>query len=545
MSSSTPTGMANASDIRQHAAPPQRLSRTRAPLGLFASSEHTDISDDLPRKYPKSRNATDADTVSNLGSEDMQIDDGVLHTRGLSSKRQQHMINERRSRLASDDHVATGTVRRQYGRRRRLNSETPKIKAAELTDDPTDIAATTATTTTTNSKRDKTPSSSSRNSSFRPPLRRGDSRTLFAPLCLPHTDVVHAGEISTLSSSNSHHVEGKLNLPTIGSAVSSASSNSGGTPSSSMLARQLIMIASKLATQTGTGGVAASLVAGNNGGNNGGVRPRASMPVINGAHRPPQRTRSQVSRKTKDELTGALTMKSVEIRGGRIVLDDPSSSEASDSDDSYMSDNEHRHHRDEDGNSEDDDNDSRVFNGNSIGLGLRGGTRRSRLDSMASNRSDYTRGCHHRPSINSAIEAMHWEETLRSRWYTRRCLGLRQPFESVHRLVKAEHDSDNSFPLINDLRKILIETRGCTLVADKESVDGEHVDVLLCTDAIIICAATQSTLADACNQEKVPDLRAIEFADELVVRVADDNDNVVYISDDVQSAILNFPAGGA
>ncbi|KAJ2478170.1 hypothetical protein IWW56_003891 [Coemansia sp. RSA 2131] len=58
-----------------------------------------------------------------------------------------------------------------------------------------------------------------------------------------------------------------------------------------------------------------------------GVRPRASMPLINGMHRPPQWTCSHVARKMRDELSGALTMKSVEICGGRIVLDDPSSSE--------------------------------------------------------------------------------------------------------------------------------------------------------------------------------------------------------------------------
>ncbi|KAJ1941691.1 hypothetical protein FBU59_003431 [Linderina macrospora] len=214
------------------------------------------------------------------------------------------------------------------------------------------------------------------------------------------------------------------------------------------------------------------------------VRPRASMPVINGARRVPQRTRSHVARgKKHDELSDALTMKSVEIRGGRIVLDDPSSSES------------------------DGEPPETAF--------------RRRVESVGSTASDYI----------AALGEEEWEEGMRRRWYARRCLGLRQPFDSLHRLAKAEHSSANPFPLLSDLRRVLGETR-CEL-------DGRPVDVLLCSESIVVCAASSPD-----SDEKPQELRAIDFSDELVVRVDDTDETLVHVSDDEQAMVLKFASGG-
>ncbi|KAJ2788495.1 hypothetical protein H4R20_007368, partial [Coemansia guatemalensis] len=154
---------------------------------------------------------------------------------------------KRSGRRQSTDTMRTmRSLDRQYGRRRRLNSE--RLVQA-TTEGGTAVA------------------------------RRGDARGLFAPLCQAAAETAE------------------------GSAATGAT----------QLTRQLVAMAGRLAGQQG------------------GVRARASMPLINGARRAPQRTRSQAAaRSARDELSGALTMKAVEIRGGRIVLDDPSSSEDSD-----------------------------------------------------------------------------------------------------------------------------------------------------------------------------------------------------------------------
>ncbi|KAI8324372.1 hypothetical protein GQ54DRAFT_68291 [Martensiomyces pterosporus] len=527
MTPDSPAGLAPTPNAQQQQQQRRGNVRTRTALGLFSDS----TADSLPHKYSpatsrrkgsvQARNVTAVGLIepikprnASIGSEDIAHKDFASsatasaplgegqHAR-TDGPRQQ--LRHGRRQLCDD---ASGTMRslsRQYGRRRRLNTDSANTDGTHLSQHARngDGEARSNRSVSSSRQEDGTPSNASRH---RPPLRRGDSRTLFAPLCLAQSEMALAGGISNLSSS---HVEAKFNLP----AGSTSQSSSSGT---SMLARQLIMIASKMATQKGAGGVAASLIGA------GAVRPRASMPVINGVHRPPQRTRSQVSRRTRDELSDALTMKSVEIRGGRIMLDDPSTSEGSDSNGGYVSDGE--------GDDGDSDGSIRVFG-------------RGRLDSMASNRSDFAR---HRPSITSSVGTgaadSHWEDALRRRWYTRRCLGLRQPFESVHRLAKAEHDSANAFPLVNDLRRVLTETRGCTFVTvGEDTAAGTPVDILLCTDAIITCAA-----AAANSSVEKPPLRAIEFTEDLVVRVEDNNgDELVYISDDIQKAILRFPNGGA
>ncbi|KAJ1937451.1 hypothetical protein EC988_007885, partial [Linderina pennispora] len=230
-----------------------------------------------------------------------------------------------------------------------------------------------------------------------------------------------------------------------------------------MLAHQMILSAHKLAQEPEK------------------VRPRASMPVINGARRVPQRTRSHMSRGRQDELSDALTMKSVEIRGGRIVLDDPSSSES------------------------EGEPPKTAF--------------RRRVESVGSTASEYI----------AALGEEEWEEGMRRRWYARRCLGLRQPFDSLHRLAKAEHTSANPFPLLSDLRRVLGEAR-CEL-------DGRAVDVLLCSESIVVCAAGP-------EDETPQELRAVDFSDELVVRVDDNDETLVHVSDDEQSMVLRFPSGG-
>ncbi|KAI9506353.1 hypothetical protein GGI25_006456 [Coemansia spiralis] len=402
-----------ANETRGVSEAPSSSMQTRSSLGLFSDGLGSPTA-----KSPAQRHAT------------------VTGTAELLDQTQPEGRRRRASRRQSEDtmHVMR-SLDRQYGRRRRLNSDyhdQERYNAAEML---------------------VVQHSGAKSGASRGSLRRGDSRALFAPvLCQPQAETVVANRLPEPEPS-------------------------------SRRARQLMLLAGKLAQH--------SL-----GAQETGVRPRASMPLINGAHRAPQRTRSHVSRQ-RDELADALTMKSVEIRGGRIMLDNPSSSdEESGSASSFLSEE----------------------NGNMRPLAAR--------QSIGSTRARHAEFAQ-RQSIGSVqTEPYDVEDMLRRQWYARRCLGLRQPFDSVHRLAKAEHDSGDPFPLLNDLRRVLLETHGCRVAA-------QLVDVLLCTDAIVVCAHGQQDL------EK-PALRAVEFTDDLVVRA--ENDNTVRISGD-QELVLEFSGG--
>ncbi|KAJ1740771.1 hypothetical protein LPJ68_003475 [Coemansia sp. RSA 1086] len=329
--------------------PAQPLSPARSSLGLFSTE----------------------------ASAAMAVETESTETAGQQRRR-------RAGRRQSEDVMRTmRSLDRQYGRRRRLNTD--RYERPETAN----IAG----------------QSTGRTARARAALG-GDGRGLFAPLCAVQPEAV-------LSSNHA------------GSAQEAART----VPA--RLARQLLAIAGQPARTT----VPAQ------------VRPRASMPLMGNGQRAPQRTRSQIAR-AGDELTDALTMKAVEIRGGRIVLDDPSSS-----------------------------------------------------DDSASSADEA-------PPKPSAAEDS-WDNALRQRWYARRCLGLRQSFSSVHRLARAEHTSREPFPLLNDLRRVLAETTGC-------SVSGKRTTVLLCTDAIVLSAESPQTEGP---------LRVIEFGDDLHVRM-DSNDTV-------------------
>ncbi|KAJ2394018.1 hypothetical protein GGI23_004854, partial [Coemansia sp. RSA 2559] len=204
------------------------------------------------------------------------------------------------------------------------------------------------------------------------------------------------------------------------------------------------------------------------------------------------------------------------IRGGRIVLDNPSSSEEEEEGESDGSTDSFT----EEGGGGNEIEASRLF-------GSHRHHRRHRMSSAnTAPAGDMPAagpiGTAQRPSIGassvcsmqSADAAWAWDDVLRRQWYTRRCLGLRQSFDSVHRLAKAEHDSQAPFPLLNDLRRVLVETHGCSLRVD--GGDAQPVAVLLCTDAIVVSAASQQPGSEP--------LRAIEFSDDLVVRVAGGDD---------------------
>ncbi|KAJ1841445.1 hypothetical protein LPJ73_006114, partial [Coemansia sp. RSA 2703] len=186
-------------------------------------------------------------------------------------------------RQSEDTMRAMRSLDRQYGRRRRLNTD------QSLTSSSSAAALVASTNVLASGSRPP-----------RAPQRRGDSRALFAAAPL---------DLSMSADTTQPSV-----APTLHSPVGSVAG------SSARLARQLIMIAGKLAQAPG-----------------GAVRPRASMPLIGAStaaqqQQPLQKQRS-MRRKNRDELADALTMKSVEIRGGRIVLDDPSSSEEDEDED--------------------------------------------------------------------------------------------------------------------------------------------------------------------------------------------------------------------
>ncbi|KAJ2820594.1 hypothetical protein FBU31_005176 [Coemansia sp. 'formosensis'] len=429
-----------------------------------------------PRSAGQQRNATTIGTTT-AGSTVAQVA-GV----DAGDRQQDAPQAERRraSRRQSEDTMrAMRSLDRQYGRRRRLNSDYPRADAPMLAPDGSQRS-------TSGRTAPRSPPGAS-NSRVRQPLRRGDSRALFAPLlCLPQAETVLAVNVSPSYASAGDSVAAPLQSPAAGAVMM-------GGGGSARLARQLMMIAGRLAQG---GGASLESVQGP-------VRPRASMPLINGAHRPLQRNRSHVTRRTRDELSDALTMKSVEIRGGRIVLDDPSSSEESGGSESYAS--------SDDGGGE-SSAAARIF-------GRR--QQRGRLGSVASNGVLLGR----RPSVGSSAgtSAVEWEDDLRRRWYTRRCLASRTPFGSVHRLVRAEHGSEAPQPLLNDLRRVLAEVSA--------TVDGSPADVLLCTDAIVVCGSRGP-------------LRVAEFGDGLAVRVSEANDRVVHVDGEEQRFALEF-AGGA
>ncbi|KAJ2801993.1 hypothetical protein H4S07_004793, partial [Coemansia furcata] len=395
---------------------PKSATYTRSSLGLFSNT-----GDGMgggggatsPRSAGQQRNATTIGTTT-VGSTVAQVAGMDAGDRQQDGDAAAHAQPERRraSRRQSEDTMrAMRSLDRQYGRRRRLNSDYPRADAPMLAPDGSQRS-------TSGRTAPRSPPGAS-NSRVRQPLRRGDSRALFAPLlCLPQAETVLAVNVSPSYASAGDSVAAPLQSPAAGAMMM-------GGGGSARLARQLMMIAGRLAQG---GGASLESV-------QGAVRPRASMPLINGAHRPLQRNRSHVARRTRDELSDALTMKSVEIRGGRIVLDDPSSSEESGGSESYAS--------------SDDGGESSAAAARIFG---RRQQQRGRLGSVASNGVLLGR----RPSVGSSAgtSAVEWEEDdLRRRWYTRRCLASRAPFGSVHRLVRAEHGSEAPQPLLNDLRR--------------------------------------------------------------------------------------------
>ncbi|KAJ2495916.1 hypothetical protein GGH96_006162 [Coemansia sp. RSA 1972] len=428
---------------------------TRSFLGLFSGGEECENSDTTERK----------------------------HEAPLGEQRR------RAGRRQSEDVMRTmRSLDRQYGRRRRLNTD------RYLRTESDEALSSTAHTQRSTSGR-TTQGSVSRT---RLPLNLGDTRAQFAPLCLAQTETVLATGHQELPVSAAIAPETQL------SVVASQT-----VPT--RLAQQLMVIAGRFAQARAPGT------------NMQGVRPRASMPLINGVHRPPQRTRSHVARKPRDELSGALTMKSVEIRGGRIVLDDPSSSEDTASDIGSMLSG--------------DDGPACVRQSRLRRLESEVHGRLRMGSSVATSAAQYAvseRG--QRPSVGSTCsDVMGWDDELRQRWYARRCLDVRQPFNSVHRLARAEHESGAPFPLLNDLRRVVREARMCELIDEANGAQPSRVDVLLCTDAIVICA-TQTDCARP--------LRAIEFSDELQVHVDGSSDNV-RITDGASRLLVRFPQGGA
>ncbi|KAJ1883124.1 hypothetical protein LPJ57_000369 [Coemansia sp. RSA 486] len=438
-------------------------SGTRSSLGLGSTTPKSPIgsgnSSNMLGMHQRNATVIGVGTSIDSSVDSTNVDDDVRRRR--AGRRQ-----------SEDTMRAMRSLDRQYGRRRRLNTDQGSVNSSVVA--PVSVVA-----------------ANGKPSVGRPrvPMKRGDSRALFAPL---------------LAASPSEVMSPSQAAPTLHSPAGSVAG-------SARLARQLIMIAGKLA-QGGTSSGDGVAESSSGGGDQGAVRPRASMPLINGSRRLPQRTRSQAHRKTRDELADALTMKSVEIRGGRIVLDDPSSS-GSDSD------------------SED------------------------ALDGPAPSASAALFGrVRQRPSISSVIttntnaaaasvageEAAYWEDVLRRRWYTRRCLGLKQPFASVHKLVQAEHVSEAPFPLISDLRRVLHESQALFVEPDGTETP---VDVLVCTDAVVVSAPRTRNVT--CNgfQSSVP-LRAIEFSEELAIRVADNGD-VVELAEDEYRVKLRFAQGAA
>ncbi|KAJ2760361.1 hypothetical protein H4S06_001765 [Coemansia sp. BCRC 34490] len=509
----------------------------------------------------------------------------------------------RAARRQSEDPMhAMRSLDRQYGRRRRLNSDyhgcegddrhgSGKYNAVELLGELTTVGhkkslgGASGKASLSLASASTSAVSAFNASSGSSMLKRGDSRTLFAaPFCRPHAETVTA-------------FSGRPPSAGVGSSAigdTAAGGDVGAQPvaTTRRSAHQLMLLADRIAQQQQQvqvqvqvqGGGAARLVAATAPSVISaatGVRPRASMPLINGVvpRRGPQRTRSQATRNKRggigggggggdDELSDALTMKSVEIRGGRIVLDNPSSSEESDGSDSETS---HGSGSGRGGGNgmEMEIEASRLFGTNrhhyhyqqqrrrrtSSGMAVAAGSAGSVGGSAMAQRQSITSSVCSAQSADAAAAAAGathwaWDEVLRRQWYTRRCLGLRQPFDSVHRLAKAEHDSAAPFPLLNDLRRVLVETRGCAV-----SVDGaapEPADVLLCTDAIVVCATRQQQ-QDQNQPDQRGRLHAVEFGDELCVQLADDAAGRTVcitggedsLTQQQQKLVVEFPSSGS
>ncbi|KAJ1889744.1 hypothetical protein LPJ66_007868 [Kickxella alabastrina] len=464
----------NAGHSAQPAAPTTPTPGSRSSLGLSSP----------PQASKALLNTSTTSTTSTMGTMDNiqeanpsdsaePFDTETLGESGGGSRRR------RASRRQSEDTMrAMRSLDRQYGRRRRLNS----VNADQpLPNAPTALAAVLA---------------GGRSGAARVPMRRGDSRALFAPAIATATEVVSASQAApTLHSpAGSVVAAGAGGSAGAGSTSGAGAGGPGGAlAGSARLARQLMLMAGRLPPVPPQGQQGQMHAAH-------GVRPRASMPQINGARRPPQRTRSQATRSTRDELSDALTMKSVEIRGGRIVLDDPSSS----------------------GSGSSSDEDERMAGAGRPYARLH----RPSVGSVGSVGSARSAAAGQDPAQDG--EAAYWEEALRRRWYARRCLASGQPFASAHRLAQAEHAADAAFPLLNDLRRVVHETRAAVEAPGRPPVP--HVAVLLCTDAVVLSAPGQP-------------LRAVELDD---VRVVAGDDHVVDLADGSDGAVVRLRfAGGA
>ncbi|KAJ2392002.1 hypothetical protein GGI23_005311, partial [Coemansia sp. RSA 2559] len=300
--------------------PTSANAQARSSLGLFASGVESPVKSPgaaaavgagvgAAAKSPTQRNITVTGATTHTQQQSSGGGDEPGGNMDVENLKDSDRRRRRAARRQSEDAMhAMRSLDRQYGRRRRLNSDfheksnlgSGKFNAVELLG---------------GGHKSLGIGAQSR------PSSRGDSRMLFAPaLCRPHAETVTA-------------VSGRP-LPAPSDAAAAAAAVVGSDAASDRpvatsrrSAHQLMLLAGRMAQRQQQGreqgrlATAAAISAST------AVRPRASMPLINGVpHRAPQRTRSQATRKHRDEeLSNALTMKSVEIRGGRIVLDNPSS----------------------------------------------------------------------------------------------------------------------------------------------------------------------------------------------------------------------------
>ncbi|KAJ2844216.1 hypothetical protein GGI22_006951, partial [Coemansia erecta] len=299
--------------------PTSANAQARSSLGLFASGVESPVKSPgaaaaaaaavgAAAKSPTQRNVTVTGATTHTQQQSSGGGDEPGGNMDVESLKDSDRRRRRAARRQSEDAMhAMRSLDRQYGRRRRLNSDfheknnlgSGKFNAVELLG---------------GGHKSLGIGAQSR------PSSRGDSRMLFAPaLCRPHAETVTAVSGRPLPASSD---------AAAAAVVGSDAASDRPVATSRRSAHQLMLLAGRMAQrqQQGRGqgrlaAAAAAITAST------AVRPRASMPLINGVpHRAPQRTRSQATRKHRDEeLSDALTMKSVEIRGGRIVLDNPSS----------------------------------------------------------------------------------------------------------------------------------------------------------------------------------------------------------------------------